>query len=311
MKRISLVVGAMGLFALPSVASAACGDGALDSGETCDDGNTTSLDGCDSVCAIEAGYECIEANFELDFSERLATDGGSTPSWTLSSDKRTVTQSLNSDAGVYMSTLPASGVTISMDIAVNTGSDDDFNGFVIGYESGDSTATNPEWLLFDWKQGTQNNSCSTGSGAGAKGTALMLVDGPISSYRDLWCHENNVSEFARGSSYGSTGWSDNVTYTIEVTYTTSQIDIYVDGALDFSVVPSDAGIASFPTGNFGFYTLSQQSNSFTLVSPAEGLSICAELDSDGDGLTDPVEIAAGMDETSADSDGDGIDDLTE
>ena len=213
MKRINLVVGALGLFALPNVALAACGDGTLDTGETCDDGNTTSLDGCDSVCAVEAGYECVEATFALDFAERLATDGGSGPSWTLSSDKRTVTQSVNSDAGVYMSSLPATGVTIEMDIAVNTTSDDDFNGFVIGYETGEKTATSPEWILFDWKQGTQNNSCTSGSGAGAKGTALMLVDGPISSYRDLWCHQNNVNEFARGSSYGSTGWSDNTTYT--------------------------------------------------------------------------------------------------
>jgi cysteine-rich repeat protein len=36
-----------------------CGDGALDEGELCDDGNTTAGDGCNATCtAIEAGYSC-------------------------------------------------------------------------------------------------------------------------------------------------------------------------------------------------------------------------------------------------------------
>ncbi len=30
-----------------------CGDGHVDAGEECDDGNTTGGDGCDSVCKIE------------------------------------------------------------------------------------------------------------------------------------------------------------------------------------------------------------------------------------------------------------------
>ena len=35
-----------------------CGDGVLDSGETCDDGNTTSNDGCSSDCQTEMGFAC-------------------------------------------------------------------------------------------------------------------------------------------------------------------------------------------------------------------------------------------------------------
>ncbi|HEV8320051.1 MAG TPA: DUF4215 domain-containing protein [Myxococcota bacterium] len=34
---------------------AVCGDGALQSGEQCDDGNTTAGDGCDGTCQLEAG----------------------------------------------------------------------------------------------------------------------------------------------------------------------------------------------------------------------------------------------------------------
>src|SRR5262249_33527684 len=35
-----------------------CGNGAVESGERCDDGNTTDGDGCSSSCAIEMGYTC-------------------------------------------------------------------------------------------------------------------------------------------------------------------------------------------------------------------------------------------------------------
>jgi len=41
-----------------SRASASCGDGILDAGESCDDHNVLSGDGCSSACFIENGYSC-------------------------------------------------------------------------------------------------------------------------------------------------------------------------------------------------------------------------------------------------------------
>jgi fibro-slime domain-containing protein len=35
-----------------------CGNGILDPGETCDDGNAKSGDGCDGTCTVETGYTC-------------------------------------------------------------------------------------------------------------------------------------------------------------------------------------------------------------------------------------------------------------
>ena len=35
-----------------------CGDGVVDPGETCDDGNTIDGDGCGASCAVEEGWEC-------------------------------------------------------------------------------------------------------------------------------------------------------------------------------------------------------------------------------------------------------------
>ena len=42
-----------------------CGNGATEFGETCDDGNTASNDGCSKTCQTEAGYTCNGATCTL------------------------------------------------------------------------------------------------------------------------------------------------------------------------------------------------------------------------------------------------------
>ena len=41
-------------------AYAVCGDSTLDGADECDDGNTTSGDGCSASCTIETNFKCIE-----------------------------------------------------------------------------------------------------------------------------------------------------------------------------------------------------------------------------------------------------------
>ena len=38
---------------------AICGDGIVDGTEQCDDGNTTSGDGCSATCTLEPGFACV------------------------------------------------------------------------------------------------------------------------------------------------------------------------------------------------------------------------------------------------------------
>ena len=38
-----------------------CGNGILEDGESCDDGNAKSGDGCDGTCKVETGYVCPTA----------------------------------------------------------------------------------------------------------------------------------------------------------------------------------------------------------------------------------------------------------
>jgi cysteine-rich repeat protein len=288
------------ILSAPGLVQAYCGDGVVETGEECDDLNTTSGDGCDASCLIEDGWECADASFELDFSEVLYNGGHSSPSWSLSSGGTVLTQSVNADAAVYVSTLPAVGVSMTFTLKVQTSTDDDFIGWAIGYDAGENTSTSADWLLFDWKQGTQ----VSGSCTGYKGLAMSRVTGPVTSDTDMWCHQGDVNEVARAITKGSTGWSDNTSYTVQVDYSTTQVDVYVDGTLEFSET------GSFPTGNFAFYNFSQQSIRYELTAPLDQ-SVCAHADTDGDGLTDLQEDDLGTDPDSADTDGDGIDDLTE
>ena len=46
----------------PDVCNLLCGNGAIDSGETCDDNNAISGDGCSSSCVVESGFECSRAD---------------------------------------------------------------------------------------------------------------------------------------------------------------------------------------------------------------------------------------------------------
>ena len=277
-----------------------CGDGILEFPEECDDDNTTNGDGCDDTCRVEDGWECVDATFELDFDEVVYDTGGVLPIWSLSTDGLTLTQSENAMPAVYVSNMPANGVSMTFDMTVNTVIDDDFIGWAIGYDAGESTSSSGDWILFDWKQGTQ----SSGGCWGYEGLAISRVSGAITANTDLFCHQNAVSELARAATLGTTGWADNNTYTIQVDYSTSQIDVYIDGVLEFS----EAG--TFPTGNFGFYNYSQQDIEYTLVAPLDQ-TICAELDSDSDGLIDNIEVDLGTDPEDADTDGDGVGDLAE
>ena len=286
---------------VPRVVFAACGDGAIDGTEECDDGDADSGDGCSASCTVEPGYDCQDATFSLDFNEAI-TNGpihgtSVNPNWTLSNNDRTVSQSVNSAAGVYMSTLPATGGRIAMDIEV-TGSDNDYFGFVIGYQAGEATEADADWLLFDWKGGDQTEQGCLGQG----GMALNRINGPLTSDVELWCHNGAVETLSRGLQSGTTGWVANRVYRVEVEYSTTSLRIYVDGVREFDEV------GQFPSGNIGFYNFSQPSTRFSLISPEEGLSVCGALDTDEDGLTDPVELEIGTEIDNPDTDGDGLSD---
>ena len=72
----AIVSVAVGLSTPAQIAWAGCGDGILDAGEECDDGNTVSGDGCDSLCHWESADldTCVWAVPYGDFNRNVAVN---------------------------------------------------------------------------------------------------------------------------------------------------------------------------------------------------------------------------------------------
>lgn len=143
----------------------------------------------------------------------------------------------------------AQGTSLSGEIRVQTTSDDDFIGFVLGYQSGENNSASTDFWLIDWKQNNQ--------GAASRGLALSHVtDTTGAANVDFWSHANGVSEVQRASNLGNTGWADNTSYSFDLIFTNSLIEVFVDGVKELSYTAADFGSA-FSDGAFGFFNYSQ------------------------------------------------------
>jgi PEP-CTERM putative exosortase interaction domain len=168
--------------------------------------------------------------------------------WNVQPGNDSVLQTLNSNPGVFFSDYSAFGNQLSGTITVNTRTDDDFVGFVVGYDPGELAGPS-DFLLIDWKQTTQSFY-----GTGLEGLAISRVTNGLQNNAGAWSHDPSfgVTELARGYTLGSTGWSELTTYSFDIAYTSSNIKVWVDDVLQFDID------GSFSDGRFGFYNYSQQ-----------------------------------------------------
>ncbi|MHB9880033.1 PEP-CTERM sorting domain-containing protein [Pacificimonas sp. ICDLI1SI03] len=166
----------------------------------------------------------------------------------------TVFQSVNGNPTVFFEAgANDQGTSLSGQITVETSGDDDFIGFVLGYQPGELNSASADFLLIDWKQNDQSPAVD--------GLAISRVTGDAGATPedDYWDHSGVVQELQRGSTLGSTGWLDNTTYTFDLEFTSSLIRVFVDGGLELSLTAAQAGLGSFGDGSFGFYNYSQSS----------------------------------------------------
>ena len=174
--------------------------------------------------------------------------------WVFAPDNLSAQQNTNGFATVlYEQGTNAQGGVLSGQIDVNTTIDDDFIGFVLGYQSGEigtdgKVASVADFILIDWKQADQ----ALGSGIGYAGIAASRVEGGASNF-DIWTHTGEVSELARGINFGSLGWLDNTSYQFDLVFTDSLIQVYINNTLEIDLT------GSFSDGSFGFYNFSQPS----------------------------------------------------
>jgi len=175
--------------------------------------------------------------------------------WTVSADGASVLQTINGDPTFFVSPDNYFNTTIQGKFKVETTSDDDFIGFVFGYQSPIAANNDPtnkfNFLLFDWKQTTQ----ASGGATAQEGFNLARVNGRFTNFiPGFWGHASSDTFQVLATDYGANkGWQDNTEYTFELVYQASRIKISIDGATIFDVT------GDFPAGRFGFYNYSQQS----------------------------------------------------
>ena len=112
--------------------------------------------------------------------------------WTVAAGGGTVTQSVNGQPTIFYSDFNSYGTVATGNIKVTSGSDDDFIGFVIGFNPGDTTNSAADYLLIDWKAATpKEDSPSRGlaesprpTNSGRTTTTPAIPTGRLSNWRE-------------------------------------------------------------------------------------------------------------------------------
>ncbi len=172
------------------------------------------------------------------------------------------TNTVNTDCSVFYSDFDVTLLDFRMTIDP-LGGDDDLPGFVLGWQPGDSSNATADYLVVDWKRITQ---AYQNWGTANIGLAISRMTGPFTrgvggAPIDLWSHTLNCTELARGATHGAVGWSFATDYHFRVLYTQNSVDIWLNGAHEFSLQ------GTFTPGRFGCYNYSQSRTGFQFSLP--------------------------------------------
>lgn len=182
--------------------------------------------------------------------------GQSAGDWVLAADNESVKQVINADPSFYLNNLNQTSYSMDGTWKVETSSDDDYMGFVFGYQNSSN------FYLFDWKQGTQgyvgttaNEGMTIKKMTGATGDGLADL-----SLAEFW---ENTTDFGdmdvlATNHGGDKGWLDNREYTFHLDFNLNPGEFHInikDGETElWDVVVTDS---TFTSGQFGFYNYSQ------------------------------------------------------
>ncbi len=255
------------------------------------------------MLASAPAYAQVPINLNTWSKQGPAANGN----WTVAADGNSVFQSINGNPTFFVSPADFIGGTVDGSFRVETSGDDDYIGFVFGYQtplaSNSDNLQDWEFFLFDWKKNNQ--------AGGLEGFRLVKVDcGPSPACNlDQFFYNTGGStpEFNVLATDQSTtrGWVSNITYNFTLLYTPTQIVISIDGGTFdneeiFNLTSADAGVGTFPSGRFGFYNYSQAQVRYA------GFTLA---DADGDGVADNDDnCPATPNPNQEDADSDGVGD---
>lgn len=177
--------------------------------------------------------------------------------WVVSLYGTFVRQTINGFPAFFVSPETFINTTINGKLKVEDTIDNDFIGFVFGYQSpiaaiGDAV-NNYNFLLFDWKKSNYHNGALDGAN---EGFALTKVNGIFPTYNDefasFWQHTESSKFDLLATDYGTgKGWRPYQDYDFTLLYQTNRIKIDINGNTIFDIS------GKFEPGHFGFYNYSQ------------------------------------------------------
>ena len=197
--------------------------------------------------------------------------------WVLSDNKITVIQKINADPSFFLNNINQTSYKMDGSFRVKTTGDDDFIGFVFGYQN------DHQFYIFDWKQTTQN---ANGYGLTNEGFRILKID--ADSRNDLTLYDfwqsNTANSTILASSFGDDkGWEDNKFYDFHLEFSpgTFTVVIYVGGT-DIELWNITIDDDSYNSGQFGFYNFSQENVEYSGFEQTGGVvqasvSGCIEL----------------------------------
>jgi hypothetical protein len=195
--------------------------------------------------------------------------------WTVAVDGSSVTQSQNGQPTAFYSNFTAFGTKVTGRIRVD-GGDDDFIGFLIGFQPGDSSDSSADFLMVDWKRGTQSFDFGGGpaddtpGSTAPAGLAVSHVTG-VPTADELWGHfdhapqtDGTVTELQRAFNLGSTGWVNGTEYEFSFDFGPNDLEVSVDGVLELDIT------GNFANGRLAFYNFSQAGVTYSAFDIEEG-----------------------------------------
>lgn len=237
-----------------------------------------SLSGFATIVALSIAVGSVSAQTNVDLNTWSKKGPASNGNWVVHGSGDFVTQTINGSPTYFVSPNDFFNTTIEGKFQVLGTFDNDYIGFVFGYNEPGQNSTDATFNLLDWKQANQS-----GSEAGFR---LSQVNG-FSTPPFGNAENDNLPDYdvlAINTTTSNTGnvagWADNTEYDFKLLYTETRIKVDISGGTGlfqngltvFDVAPADVGLASnFVTGQFGFFNHSQSDvryESFTRTLPS-------------------------------------------
>lgn len=207
----------------------------------------------------EEEYVDLETGWRVHQYETEGSRQRDEASYKFSQQGRVAVQTSNPMPSVYYRIEPLpEGVEVTGSFEVRTSGDDDFVGFVFGWQDPG------HYYLFDWKQRSQKTGRC---GRAHEGATLKLVatdeappaERDVVHCRDFWSSKG--TERVRvlvSAGDDAIGWKDETRYDFRLVYRPGDIRLEVREG-DETVVSITSDDATYPSGSFGFYNYSQPS----------------------------------------------------